>query len=108
MNLEESIVEALGKVKAYDIISIDTKEKSPFYDEMVVASVSSMRQVSAVITYITEEVEKNGFKVRAVEGKETPWVIVDCYDIIVLIFTEEERKRVSIEKIYTDTISKQL
>ena len=42
MNLEESIVEALGKVKAYDIISIDTKEKSPFYDEMVVASVSSI------------------------------------------------------------------
>lgn len=108
MNLEEVIVNALGKVKATNIIAFDTKEKSPFYDEMVVASVSSLRQASAVTTYLKEDVEEAGFKVRSVEGKETGWVIVDCYDILVSIFTEEEREHFQIEKIYLDVPSKVL
>ncbi len=108
MNLEEVIVNALGKVKATNIIAFDTKEKSPFYDEMIIASVSSLRQASAVTTYLKEDVEEAGFKVRSVEGKETGWVIVDCYDILVSIFTEEEREHFQIEKIYLDVPSKVL
>ena len=108
MNLEEVIVNALGKVKASNIIAFDTKEKSPFYDEMIIASVSSLRQATAVTTYLKEDVEEAGFKVRRIEGRETGWVIVDCYDILVSIFTEEEREHFNIEKIYLDVPSKTL
>ena len=108
MSLEEVIVNALGKVKATYIIAFDTKEKSPFYDEMIIASVSSLRQASAVTTYIKEDVEEAGFSVRSIEGKESGWVIVDCYDIIVSIFTEEERRHFQIEKIYLDVPQKNL
>ena len=108
MNLEEVIVNALGKVKASNIIAFDTKEKSPFYDEMIIASVSSLRQATAVTTYLKEDVEEAGFKVRSIEGRETGWVIVDCYDILVSIFTEEEREHFNIEKIYLDVPSKTL
>ena len=108
MNFEEVIVNALGKVKATNIIAFDTKEKSPFYDEMIVASVSSLRQATAVTTYLKEDVEEAGFKVRSIEGRETGWVIVDCYDILVSVFTEEEREHFNIEKIYLDVPSKTL
>ena len=108
MSLEEVIVNALGKVKATNIIAFDTKEKSPFCDEMIIASVSSLRQASAVTTYLKEDVEEAGFKVRSIEGKETGWVIVDCYDILVSVFTEEEREHFNIEKIYLDVPSKAL
>ena len=108
MNLEQIIVNALGKVKAFNIICFDTKEKSPFYDEMIISTVSSLRQADAAINYIKEDVEKEGYNIRAIEGMQTGWVIVDCYDIIVSIFTEEERNRFQIEKIYLDVPSKNL
>ena len=75
---------------------------------MIIASVSSLRQATAVITYLKEDVEEAGFKVRSIEGRETGWVIVDCYDILVSIFTEEEREHFNIEKIYLDVPSKNL
>ena len=99
MNLEEVIVNALGKVKASNIIAFDTKEKSPFYDEMIIASVSSLRQATAVTTYLKEDVEEAGFKVRSIEGRETGWVIVDCYDILFLSLLKK-KENISILKKY--------
>lgn len=108
MTLEEIILEALAKVKANDILVYDMKERSPFYDKMILCSVSSERQATAVISYIKEDVEKNGFKVRNVEGAESPWVLIDCYDVIVSIFTKEEREHFALEKIYMDVPVKKI
>ncbi len=108
MTLEETLLEDLAKVKAKNILVYDMKEKSPFYDKMILCSVDSQRQATAVISYIKEDVEKNGFKLRSVEGAASTWVLIDCYDIIVSIFTKEEREHFALEKIYMDVPVKQV
>lgn len=102
MTLEEVIIECLGKVKAHDIITYDTKEKSPFYDKIIVASVSSDRQASGVVSYLEDLLPQNNYKIRSVEGKDSAWVLVDMYDIILQVFTDSEREYFDIDKIYME------
>ena len=102
MELKEIIYECLGKVKAEDILEYDMKGLSPFYDTMILASVDSERRATAGVSYIEEEASKAGFKIRGIEGENTPWVLIDLNDVIVSIFTKEERERFSLEKIYLD------
>jgi ribosome-associated protein len=102
MTLEEVIVDDLSKVKASNILIYDMKERSPFYDKMILASVDSMRQATAVVSYIKEDVVKNGFNFRSVEGANTPWVLIDCYDILLSVFQKDERIHFDIDKVYMD------
>ena len=108
MSLEEVIIDCLEKVNAKDILVYDTKERSQFYDKMVLASVDSARQATSVISYIEDECAKNNFDVRSIEGRESPWVLIDCHDVIVSIFTKEEREHFAIEKIYMDVPVKKI
>ncbi len=102
MRLEEEIIHALDKVKANDILVYDMKGRSPLYDELILCSVSSQRQAASAVTYIKENVEMAGFSVRNIEGVNSPWVLIDCGDVIVSIFTKEEREHFGLEKIYMD------
>ena len=102
MSLEGVIVDSIGRVKASNITIYDTKEKSPFYDEMIIASVDSVRQCSAAIRYLVDDLALHNYKIRAVEGKDTPWVLIDCYDIVLSIFQRDERSHYDIDKVYMD------
>lgn len=108
MILEEAILSGLSKVKAVDIIIYDTKERSPFYDQMFLATVTSERAVTSVASYVKDAVVEAGFDVRVIEGQGTPWVIIDCYQAIVCVFTKEEREHFALEKIYMDTPSRKV
>ena len=108
MTLEEVVLEALAKVKANDILVYNTKERSPFYDQMILCSVSSERQATAAISYLKEAAALNGYDIRGIEGAETAWVLVDLNDVIVSIFTKEEREHFALEKIYMDVPVKKI
>lgn len=98
----KTIVRALDRVKSEDIIIYDMKGISPLFDNIIIATVSSQRQASSVCDYIEDELEASGFDVRSIEGKNTAWVVVDCHDILVHVFTREEREHYNLEKIYME------
>lgn len=108
VQLTEMVYACLGKVKASNILEYDMKERSPFFDTMILASVDSERQASAAVNYLEEEASKIGAKVRGIEGLNTSWVLIDLNDVIVSIFTHEEREHFSLEKIYLDIPCKKI
>jgi len=55
----EIIVNALEAVNAFDIIVFDTEKKSPFFDYFVISSVTSERQLQAVISHINQDLADN-------------------------------------------------
>ena len=73
---------------------------SPLFDNIIIATVSSQRQAYSVCDYIEDEVKKDGYDVRNIEGKNTAWVVVDCHDVLVHVFTREEREHYNLEKLY--------
>ena len=96
----EIIVNALEDINAFDVIVFDTREKSPFFDYFVISSVTSDRQLQAAISHINQDLAENNLPHPVVEGRNSKsWVLVDCKDIIVNIFTREEREYYNIEKM---------
>lgn len=94
------VVKALEDVNAFDIMVFDTENKSPFFDYFVISSVTSERQLQASISHINEDLAKEGHAHPVVEGRNSKsWVLIDCKDIIVNIFTREEREYYNIEKM---------
>ncbi|MDE7106632.1 MAG: ribosome silencing factor [Anaeroplasmataceae bacterium] len=108
VDLDKIIYECLGKVKATHVLEYDMRGFSPFYDTMILASVESERQATAGVSYIEEYASKAGYTIRGIEGEKTPWVLIDLNDVIVSIFTEEERQRFSLEKIYLEIPCKEI
>jgi len=96
----EIIVNALEDINAFDILVFDTKTKSPFFDYFVISSVTSNRQLQAAISHINQDLAKNEFSHPVVEGRNSKsWVLIDCKDIIINIFTREEREYYNLEKM---------
>jgi ribosome-associated protein len=93
----------LLKKKALDVVIIDIAEKSSFADYFVIASGGSERQVGTLSDEIEDQFAKEGVLTKSVEGKKTSgWILMDFGDVIVNIFTTEQRDRYKIEKIWND------
>ena len=103
MNKIEVIVQALEDINAKDIEIYDMRDKSPFFDYLVISSVTSNRQLQAAIQHINDDLAKHKFAHPRVEGKHSAsWVLVDAKDIIVNIFTPEEREFYDLEKMLVE------
>ncbi|HEY8364228.1 MAG TPA: ribosome silencing factor [Haloplasmataceae bacterium] len=101
MNLLKVVTKACDDLKAVDIKILDMRGISPLVDYMVICTGRSERQVNAIVEKVREEVEKNHFQVRHIEGQRAGlWVLVDCNDVICHVFQNDERIKYSIERIW--------
>jgi len=93
----------LDEKKALDISIIDISLKSGFADYFLLATAKSLRQIDALKNDLEDKLAEEGLLVRHIEGKgESGWVLMDYGDIIVNIFSEEQRNRYQIEKVWGD------
>ena len=101
MELLKLVKEALDKVNAYDIKIYDLRGISPLADFTVIASIDVIRQANGVVNYIEEKrQEYPDLKIRGIEGRETTWILVDFYDVILHVFTKDERMNFDLDKLY--------
>lgn len=95
--------EVLDNKKAQDIMVIDISKISGFADYFVIASGGSERQVKALSEEVEDKMNETGTATRSIEGKNgSGWILMDFGDVIVNIFTLEQRERYNIEKIWGD------
>ncbi|QOX62722.1 ribosome silencing factor [Anoxybacterium hadale] len=106
MNNKEVALKAAAVLlnkKAMDVVVIDIAEKSSFADYFVIASGGSERQVGTLADEVEDQFAKEGILTKSVEGKKTSgWILMDFGDVIVNIFTVEQRDRYHIEKVWSD------
>ena len=97
------VLEALDSVNLFDTMVYDLREKSPFFDYLIISSSTSQRQLKAVITHVQNDLAKNGYEIANVEGKNSnSWILVDCKDIIINVFTKDEREYYNLEKMLAE------
>lgn len=97
------IAEIADAKKAKDILIIDIGEKSGFADFFVLATAASVRQIDALSDEIEDKLAEDGLLVTHVEGEgDSGWVLLDYGDIIVNLFSVEQRDRYQIEKVWGD------
>lgn len=80
---------------------LDLRGLTTIADYFVVCSADSERQLRAVANAIDEELVKNGARPPRIEGSpETGWVLLDFSDVIVHVFSEEQREFYRIERLW--------
>lgn len=79
-----------------DINIYDIRNQTPLFDYIVIATALSVRQMEAAANYL-----KTNFDLRGLEIGEA-WTLVDIKDIIVHLFTEDEREKYSLDKLLKD------
>ena len=95
--------ELLDGKKARDICIIDIAEKSGFADYFVIATAGSARQIGALCDEVEDGLAKRDVFMNHKEGRgETGWVLLDYGDVIINLFTAEQRDRYQIEKVWID------
>ncbi len=94
---------ALEDKKAFDIKIIDISKISILCDYIVIADGTNKKQVQALCDNVEDEMREAGYNHKGVEGySEGGWILLDYYDIIIHIFSEESRRFYNIEKIWND------
>jgi len=107
-NLKKIIIKTLDLNKAYDIISIDLKDKSSMADYMIIASGNSSRHIQSLSEQVLEKLRDNGLRDSRIEGKDSnEWKLVDGIDLIIHIFHPEKRKFYELEKMWSEMIPKE-
>lgn len=102
-DVAKEIALKLSDRKAHDVCLIDISEKSSFADYFVNATAGSERQLGALLDEAEEKAIKLGVEPRSIEGRAgTGWILMDCGDVIINLFTDETRNRYSLDKIWGD------
>jgi len=88
--------------RAYNIVILDLRELTQFFDFFVIASGTSRRQMHAVSKEIDHEFEDRlGDKRLSISGyRESRWIVLDYGDIVVHLFEPETREFYALEELW--------
>ncbi len=94
---------ALNEKKAEDLRVIEISEISPLADYFIIATGANTNQIQAMVDAVEEALTIAGYSPRQIEGnRNSTWILMDYRDIIVHIFSKEDRLFYDLEKIWTD------
>ena len=100
--LLEAIRAARSK-KGRDVKVLDLRQVTSFTDYFVVISGSSTRQIKAIVDVIRDKLRSEGVRITHIEGEaEAEWVLIDCSDFVVHIFSDEKRDVYDLERLWSD------
>jgi ribosome-associated protein len=101
--LAERIAEIAADKKAVDIRVIDLRGIVSYTDFFVICSGNTERQTKAIHDAIHEELKKGQDRLlpRRTEGdRESRWILLDYWDVVVHIFTPEAREYYRLENLW--------
>jgi len=107
-NLEqkrELIIEAIKEKKGHQIVSIDLSEvENSICECFIICHGESVTQVGAISDSIERKMKEEAHtRPHHVEGlRNSQWVLLDFFDILVHVFQEEYRSFYRLEELWAD------
>ena len=103
LELVKKAVAALEDKKAEDITVIDIGGVSSIADYFIIANGSNSNQLTAMQDAVDEAMYTSGVHAKQVEGtNNSTWILMDYQDIIVHLFSKEDRLFYDLERIWKD------
>lgn len=102
-DLVKIIYNALEDRKGEDIRVLDISGVSVMADYFIIASGNNKNQVQAMADSVNEAMIANKYELKQKEGYNSAgWILMDYGDIIVHVFSKEERLFYDLERIWRD------
>lgn len=97
------IYNSLDEKMAVDISIIDISNISILADYFIIAGGKNKTHIQTLADSVNEDLEKLGENPKQIEGYNTAnWILMDYGDVIVHVFSEEDRLFYDLEKIWSD------
>ena len=102
LEIVKTAVEALRDKKAEDVTVIDITGVSSIADYFIIANGNNQNQLTAMQD-VDEALYKAGLHAKQIEGNnKSTWILMDYEDIIVHLFSKEDRLFYDLERIWRD------
>ena len=102
-DLVVEVCNALADKRGKDIIALYVREKTDLCDYFVIASATNISQLHALVDSVEEKLFKAGYECKQKEGNLTStWMLMDYNDVIVHVFSQEDRLFYDLERIWRD------
>jgi len=89
--------------QAHQPVVLDIRGLSSLCDYFVICSGETGRQVQAIGDNILEHSREAGFTVHHSEADDAyNWLLIDFFDVVVHIFTDEARKHYNLEYLWRE------
>lgn len=103
LDIVKTAVKALDDKKAEDIKIIDIQGVSSIADYFVIATGMNNNQLAAMKDSVEEELYKMQIHAKQIEGNmNSTWILMDYQDVIIHLFSSEDRHFYDIERIWRD------
>jgi ribosome-associated protein len=95
--------EAVLSLRAVSPLVLDLRELTVITDYFLVCHGTSTTHVRAIADRVMERMEEQGLRPAGMEGyAETQWILLDYGDVVVHIFSEEQREFYALERLWSD------
>ena len=103
IGLAVDLVDAAEDKKAADPLLLEVADVLAVVDVFLLATATSDRQLKAVAESIEERARQQGRKPQQREGRaESGWMLLDFGDVVVHLFSPEQRDFYSLERLWAD------
>ena len=94
---------AVDEKKGQNIKVLDLEELTPIADYFILVTGNNSSQISAIQDNVYKKLGENGYKPSRVEGiRNSTWVLMDYNDIIIHIFSPDDREFYNLDHIWKD------
>ncbi len=95
--------EALDEKKGEDIQIIEIKDISIIADYFIIANGTNASQVDALVSSVEDKLGREGYQPKRIEGvRSASWILMDYGDVVVHVFSKEDRLFYNLERIWRD------
>ena len=103
VEIARAVAEVASDRLASNITVLDISDLSTIADVFVVCTADNVRQLNALREEITTQLRDQQVSPRRVEGAaESGWILMDYGDVIVHLFTDEQRSFYRLEDLWAE------
>lgn len=105
MDIDEISIDICNQIiknNGFDVLLINTENKSNMFKRMIVCSTNNNQQAKT-LAEILKEINREKIACLHADGTiKGQWITLDFSDILVQIFTKESRLKYNVEKLWKD------
>jgi ribosome-associated protein len=103
IEVAREVAQIASEALATKVTILDISQLSVIADMFVVCSADNVRQLNAIREDVLQGMQELGLRPRRVEGvAESGWILIDFADVVVHLFTEEQRQFYRLEDVWSE------